>query len=259
MINNLFVLHGVDHKVGTTMVTQSISKIIADEKSEIKVLQISLNGREGAEYVRETPPCIDSMKINIDNKMLSCSDFLRLCRQKENYFMLAGITNEMEERYYYPETTEYLLKEISPEFDLIIADSGNEIDNGLAIGALSNSENNFLVFTQQETILKRYERIKRIYRRMNIDFKHYIINKYCEEDPYNLNYIADRLEIDMESFFKIEAGNYARQAEMDYKTLIEYKNDKYSKDILKIANEILINRGIAPIEEKRKRKWKSFI
>lgn len=258
MLRNLFVFHGVDHKVGTTMLTQSIAKLIADENREIRILQISLNGREGAEYVRETPPCIDTLKISIDNKMINGSDFLRLCKQKENYYMLAGITNELEERFYYPETAEYLLQEVAPEFDLILADSGNEIDNGLAIGALCLSENNFLVLTQQETTMKRYERMRRIYAGLNINFPHLIVNKYNQEDPYHLNYIAQRLEIESQAFYTVQSAGYARQAEMDYKTLIEYKNDKYARDILHIANDILGKSGLYEIK-KRKSKWKSFI
>lgn len=240
------------------MLTQSIAKLMADENPEIRILQISLNGREGAEYVRETPPCIDTLKISIDNKMINGSDFLRLCKQKENYYMLAGITNELEERFYYPETAEYLLKEIAPEFDLIFADSGNEIDNGLAIGALSLSENNFLILTQQETMMKRYERMRRIYNGLHINFPYFIVNKYNQDDPYDLNYIARRMEMENQAFYTVQSAGYARQAEIDYKTLLAYKNDKYARDILQIANDILDRSGFPEIK-KRKSKWKSFI
>ena len=259
MINNLFVFHGVDHKVGTTMIAQSVAEIIANENKSLKVLFISLNGRESTEYVREAPISIDSMKMHIDNKIINSAEFLRSCKHSENFYMLAGVSNEIEERYYYPDTSRYLLETVAPEFDIIITDSGNEIDNGLAIGALSISKEIFLVITQQESILRRYERLKGIYDELGINITTYVVNKYYDQDPYTLDYIADRMQIDKQCISRVESTGYSRQAEIDYKTLIEYKNDKYTRDVTEITNRILKKSGYAEIKRQRKNKWKSFI
>lgn len=259
MINNLYVFHGVDHKVGTTMISQSIAEIIANENKNLRVLFLSLNGRESTEYVKEVPISIDSIKMHIDNKMINGKDFLRSCKKTENFFMLAGISNEIEERFYYPDMSKYLLETVSPEFDIMIVDSGNEIDNGLAIGAIMNSKDTLLVLTQQESILRRYERIENIYTEMGIHIMTFIINKFYDQDPFSLDYIADRLKIDKSNLIKVESTGYSRKAEIDYKTLIEYKNDKYNHDITNIANQILIKSGFNEIQKQRKSLWKSFI
>lgn len=259
MINNLFVFHGVDHKVGTTMVAQSVAEMITSQNKNLKVLFISLNGRESTEYVREAPITIDAIKMHIDNKMISCPDFLRSSKYFDNFHILAGISNEIEERYYYPETARYLLETVTPEFDVVITDSGNEIDNGLAIGALTISKNIYLILTQQESILRRFERLKGIYEELGISFNTFVINKYYDQDPYSIEYIADRIQIEKGCILRVESTGYSRQAEIDYKTLIEYKNDKYTRDIINISNNILNKSGFSEIKRQRKKKWKSFI
>lgn len=258
-MEKLFVFHGVDHKVGTTMISQSVAEHISNSYPDLKVLFMTLNGRESAEYVRETPQTIEGIKIHIDNKILDNETFKRSCKKTESLYMLAGILNESEERFYYPDTVRYLLDSVIPEFNIIIIDSGNEIDNGLAFGSLVSTNNRFLLISQQESVIKRWEKLRTIYEKLGISFENYIINKYYEEDPYGLSYIADRLELSKSSLVKVEGVHYARRAEMDYKTLLEYRNDKYNENIEEISNLILNRIGRAINKKQRKNKWISFI
>lgn len=257
-MKNLFVIHGVDHKVGTTMIGQSMAEYLANECKELKVLFITLNGRESAEYVNEAPESIEGIKNHIDSKMIDNIDFERLCRKKENFYMMSGIKNEEEQRNYYPHMATYLLETVTSSFDIVIADSGNELDNGLAIGALSSSVNRFLLMTQQESVLSRWEKNKGVYEKLGIYFDNYIINKYYEQDPYGIPYISKRLGIPEEQFTKVESAGYGRQAEMEYKTLMEYKGQKYIQNIGLICQVVLDRLGI-PVKKTRKTKWKSFI
>lgn len=259
MLHNLFSFHGADHKVGTTMIAQSVAEIISVSHPNVKILFIAMNGRESTEYIREAPVSIDSMKFHIDNKMISGEDFLKTCTHKGNFYIMAGITTETEERYYHPEMAKYLLEEVAPEFDLVIADCGNELDNGLAVGTLSVSEEVFLVATQQESVIRRYEKNRMVLNDLGIEISVFIINKYYEQDPYGLPYLASRLEFEKEKFLKVETGSYSRQAEIDGKTLLEYKNEAYRLDIIAIANDILNKNGFTEIKRQRKSRWKSFI
>lgn len=241
------------------MIAQSVAEIISDSLPNLKILLIAMNGRESTEYIRETPVSIDTMKFHIDNKMITGEDFLRTCTHKGNLYIMAGISNEMEERYYHPEMAKYLLEEVAPEFDLVFADCGNELDNGLAVGTLSVSEEVFLVVSQQESVIRRYEKNRKILGDLGIGISILIINNYYEQDPFGLPYISSRLDIEKEKLLKIETADYSRQAEIDYKTLLEFKNEGYRKDILALANNILNKSGIKEIQRQRKSRWKSFI
>lgn len=258
-MENIIVFHGVDHKVGTTMISQSVAEFLASMYKELKVLFVTLNGREGAEYVNEVPETVEGLKDHIDSRMISHVDFYKVCNKKDNFYMLGGIKNEVEERYYYPDTADYLLTSIRDKFDIIIADSGNQLDNGLAMGALNATSNKFLVLTQQETIISRWEKMKGIYEQMNIFFCDYIVNKFYLEDPYSVDYIAERLKIERDKFKVVEFAGYGREAEIDGQTLLEYKNSKYIESIEEIANLILSKMDIPIIKNRRKHKWKNFI
>lgn len=259
MVHNLFTFHGTDHKVGTTMTAQTVAETISSNHTNLKILLIAMNGRASAEYIREEPVSIDSMKFHIDNRMIRGEDFLKACTHKGNFYIMAGITNETEARYYHPDMAKYLLEEIAPEFDLVIADCGNELDNGLTVGALAVSEEIFLVITQQESAIRRYEKNRKLLDELGIGISAFVINKYYEQDPFGLSYIADRLEIEKDKFFKVISAGYSRQAEIDYRTLLEYKNDAYQMDIIALTNSILNKAGIAEIQRQRKSRWKSFI
>lgn len=259
MIHNLYCFHGSDHKVGTTMISQSVAETIASNVPGMKLLLISMNGKESAEYVKEPPISIDEMKYHIDNKMISGSDFIKTCTHKGNFYMMGGVSNELEARYYYPDMAKYLLEEVSPEFDLVIADCGNELDNGLAIGALSVAEEIMMVATQQETAIRRFEKNRRVMDNLGVHISACIINKYLEQDPFGLNYLSDRIQIRKERVWKLESSAYSRQAEIDCKTLLEYKNDAFKKDVIAVSNYILNKIGFAEINRQRKNRWKSFI
>lgn len=234
------------------MIAQSVSEIISRENRELKVLFASLNGRESIEYVREAPPFIDSLKMHLDNHMINEQDFLKTCQYSENLYRLAGLSNEQEERYYFPDTTRYLLETVASEFDIIIVDSGNKIDNGLAVGALSVAKEVLLVLTQQETALRRFEKTKEIYAGLGFQLSTYIINKYQDMDPYSIKYIKERLDIPEHSIYNVESAGYSRQAEIDNKTLMEYRNDKFTQDIINIANYILLESGYREIKKRGK-------
>ncbi|MBF0980174.1 MAG: hypothetical protein HXK71_02450 [Clostridiales bacterium] len=259
-MSNFYVFHGIDHKVGVTMVAQSIAEIIASYKKGMNVLFLALNGRLNAEYVKEEVHSIDDFKVELDSKIFTVTDFMRKCRQKDNFYMMAGVANEEEERLYFPSVVEYLLGELKDKFDVIIADTGSTLDNGLALGALLMADCNYLITTQQESALTRLEKQRDIFDKSDISFDAVVVNKFYEKDPHSLGYIRSRMGLDKERISKISMADYERQAEMNHCTLMEFNNSDYEKDILNVANEILLDIGGEGIRKRsRGLRWKSFI
>lgn len=258
-MNRMFVFHGVDAKVGTTMISQSVSEMIADNNREIKVMMVSLSGRSGTEYVTRVGESIEAIKIYLDNRVLSKKELLKTCKRTENLYQLGGVDSIGESRHYFPEASSYFLETMKEEFDVIIVDSGNDLDNGLAVGALELINDRFLVLTQQESMIRRYEKIVPLYSRLNISFDRKILNKYSDSDPYSVGYIAERLGFNLREMIKVGAVSCGRQAEMDYRTLISYNNEIYNRDITDLSNIILTECCLEPIQFRRKKKWKAFI
>lgn len=259
-MNNVFVIHGVDHKVGTTMLSQSIAETISSSYSSKKILLLFLNGRKSTDYIKEEAGSIENIKLRIDNMMIDGTEIESFCLKKRNLFIMAGISKIEDERFYFPENAEYLLSKIEKDFDIIIIDSGNNLDNGLAIGALKYTENRILVITQLETALKRFDEMLPIYTKLNLSFKRYLINKYYENDPYDQDYISKRIQVEDKLIFYINQNNNYRQAEASCRSLLEFKDENYTKDIFKISNWILECMGLERIQNiKRNKKWINFI
>lgn len=258
-MSDMYAFHGADAKTGTTMITQSVAEFIAHNLKDIKIMMVSLHGRPGTEYVDRVGESIEGIKLHLGNKLLDSRKVIEECRRSNNFYMLGGVESIGQARSYHPDMAAYLLESMENEFDLILADTGNEIDNGLAVGALEYIEEKYCIITQQESILRRYERIRPVYERLGVIFSSYIVNKYNERDPCDLRYIGERLSLSSEKLMKVEASGYERQAELDHRTLLSYKSGEYCRDIRLIANRILENAQIDLIHAERKRKWMPFI
>lgn len=259
-MSSICAFHGVDHKVGVTMIAQSVAESIATCRPDIDVLFISLNGRKSAEYVRESVRCIDEFKPQIDSKMIVPTELVQKCRHKGNLHILAGVKQEEEGRYYFPEGIKYLISSLKPLFPIIIADTGSELDSGLAIGGLLCSSENYLVLTQQETSLDRFDKKRRVLETAKIDFPFLVVNKHMDNDPHSMGYMERRTEYEKSNLFKVAMTGYDRDAELHRCSLLEFKSGGYRNDIALIANHILGNAGIPEGESRGgKKKWRGLI
>lgn len=256
----VFAFHGAEYKVGSTMLTQSIAQMIANGKKDKKVLLLFLNGRRSTDYCREDPESIEAVRASIDNKMLTLEEFMRTCHQSENLYMLAGVCRLFEQRLYGPQMSEYLIDLVREAFDLILIDCGNELDNGLALGALRRSDVRLLVVTQQESVLARYEALRSTYEMLKISYQKIIVNKYIQDDPHDEAYLARRLHRHRKDMVAVLLAKYARQAEIDYRTLLEYNEAGFRDGIREAARIILEESGMgSELNAKAGWRWKSFI
>jgi hypothetical protein len=253
-----FIFHGVDGKVGTTMVAQSAAEVLAELFPEKSTLFLALNGRRSTEYVREEAESLDKLKSRIESRMLAEEELAAHCANIRNLFILGGINNEEEERYYMPELASQLIALAERRFDFTVVDSGSRLDNGLAFGALSSSPRRFLVMTQQETLLARWEERKGLYEKLSVAPEAYILNHYMEKDIYPLEYVARRLGSGREKFHKIAFSYGGRRAEIERKTL-RVTEDAFAKDIVRLVDHITLGAAGRSEAGKRRRKWKSFI
>lgn len=257
-MNCMFAFHGVDHKVGTTMLTQSVAEMISEYNKELRVMLLHLNGRPGLEYASSIGETVEGIKLYLDNHLLQNGEWIPSCKKSDNLYQLGGIKSVGLSRHFSPASAAYLLDVIADEFDLILVDAGNDLDNGLAVGALEGISNRYCILTQQESMLKRYEENKTLYEQLGFSFSGIIVNKFHKQDPYSLDYMAKRLDFELEKLEKVELTNKDRQAEMEYRTLISFGDSNYNADILLIANHLLTQCNLTPIQSKRTSKWKLF-
>lgn len=258
--NKVFAFHGAEYKVGSTMLTQSVAQMIAGGKKDVKVLLLFLNGRRSTDYCREDPESIEAVRASIDNKMLTLAEFMQICYRSDNLYMLAGVRRLFEQRFYGPQMSEYIIKLVRDSFDLILIDCGNELDNGLALGALRSADTRLLVLTQQESVLARYEALRSTYEMLKLTYQKIIVNKYIQDDPHDEAYLARRLQRHKKDMIAVLLAKYARQAEIDYRTLLDYNESGFREGVRAAAEAVLEEAGLDPaLGAKAGRRWKSFI
>lgn len=256
----VFAFHGAERKVGVTMIAQSIAEKIANDCEQLEVLLLVLNGRTNHQYFDKEVKSITEYKLQLESKLLNGKDLARDCRYKGNLHVLAGPRDEFEYRYYFPEEITYLMECIKSEFDVIIIDTGDSIDCGLAVGGLAAAENKYMIVTQDETSLERYQRLHHIYEQMGLGFECLVINKYVPQDIYSKGYIGERLEYSKERLISLETSSKGRQAEREKNSFYELHDEVWCQGIKFITDNILNACGINSLKKQRKSKvWKSFL
>jgi hypothetical protein len=257
-MSEYYIFHGVDNKVGTTMTALSVAEAAAEKLPDRKVAFLAMNGRESTEYAREGAESVDALKSRLESRLLGEEELTERCLRVKNLFMLGGVANEEEERYYTPESASCLLDVAGRAFDVIVVDSGNRLDNGLAFGALLYDTNRFLVLTQQETALSRWERRRALYEKLCVAPKAYILNNYIEKDVYPADYVARRLA-EERRFHCLRFTRDGRQAEIERKTLWASASEGFADDVADLASAIIDDYPAEPAARRRRKRWKSFI
>lgn len=258
-MSNVYVFHGADSKAGTTMVCQSVAEYIASNNKHIKVMLISMHGRPGTDYADRVGESIEGIRLHLDNKLLNAEKLIEECKWTDNLHIIGGIESIEQVRNYRPDMAAYLLDSLAGAFDLILVDAGNDIDNALAVGALEQIKERYCIITQQESMLKRYEKKEPLFERLGISFSSYIVNKHTSSDIYDLRYIEKRLNLTPERLVKVGMSGYERLAESERRTLLHYKSEEFCNDIHNLSNRVLYKARMTPIKDGRKKRWMPFI
>ena len=154
-MGKVHAFHGAERKSGVTMLSQSVAEYIAKAFPESEVLFVSLSGRSNIQYLQEKMPSIDSYRSRMESGIPLSKEDLQKTTYLDNLYIISGIQQEAEARFYMPELAQRLLSDLRNEFDVIIADTGSELDNGLAVGCLSTAEKIYLLLSQNEADLRR--------------------------------------------------------------------------------------------------------
>jgi Flp pilus assembly CpaE family ATPase len=255
----IVVFAGVDGKAGTTMIAQSVAEWITEHLEDRSVLLLSLHGRPGTNYIDQKTPCLDEIRIPLENNLLNKQDLIAASKRNKKLYQIGGVASLLDRRRFSVDIVSRLLRLLKDDFDLIIIDAGNEMDDGLTIGALQNASCFFCIVAQQESYLDQFTVLADIYKQLEVEVSSIIVNQFEPKDSYGLPYIAKRLDIDPTSLIPVMADRNGRMAEKKKQTLLHCGEKQYSLDIATVAMSVLEHCGISQEPAKRRKGWKSFI
>ncbi len=252
-------LHGGDHKVGVTMLSQCIAEHLAEHMEEKPVIDVALHGDFGGDYCNAAVASIEGMRSYLEQKVLNCREMLRDCKIEEQLYLLRGVSQPEQRRMYQPEISQYLMEQLRNEMAFVVADTGSEADNGLAVGALRAAEFRCLVLTQQESMVGHWEKNRNLYRRLGIDFQLILVNRYLPEAPYTKEYLAERLEFPADHILTVSDSPYGLQADGEKKSLLKYKDERFRQGIRQLCQRLAEYAGLDYPGERRRKWWKNSI
>lgn len=251
--------HGGDHKSGVTMLTQCVGEHLTEHLEEESVIQAGLQGNPGGDYCKSTVPSVEAVRSYLEQNLLNAQELLRDCKVKERQYLIRGIERPEQQRLYHPKLAQYLVGQLKEQAQFILCDTGSELDNGLAIGGLQSADLRCLVLTQQESSLSRWERHQNLYRRLGIDFQMVIINRYLPEASFTKEYIAERLGFPVDRILTVSDSPYGLRADGEKKSLLQYKDERVRQGIRSVCERLAERCGVDYPEERRLKRWKSFI
>ena len=251
--------HGGDHKTGVTMLTQCLAEHMTEHLEEMNLIQVNLQGNPGGDYCSVPVRSIEELKSYLEQNLIHPQEVLRDCKVENRHYMMRGIINPEQVRMYHPRMAHCLIEQLKEQTEFVMIDTGSEIDNGLAIGGLQAAAVRCLILTQQESVLAHWERQQNLYRRLGIDFHMLIINRYLPESAYTKEYIADRLSFPVDRIMTVTDSPYGLRADGEKKSLLRYKDERIRQGIRGVCERLAERCGIDYPEEKRWKRWKSFI
>lgn len=253
--SKIIVFYGADDKVGVTMVCQSIGSYVANAVKTEKVLLLHLDGKPGMDYTEDSAYGLDEIKVRLESDVLTRQELIDACKKDGNLYNLKGTTNLLERKTYQPDIVEKLLRLVEGYFDLILVDSGSNIDMGLSIGSLEATDHLVLVTTQQQSSLNSYKCKKQVFDELDIAFTHCIVNKYVEK-----GFLQSESQIGSKLGLKtmvLPLSTYGWQAEIDRRCLLDYKDADYVQSIENMV-KVFSSEGIlnAITFQEKKSFWK---
>lgn len=252
-MDKVFVYYGVDHKCGTSMICQSVAEKIAKEFPALKILIAHTEGRRGTDFVSGVCESMERIRPYLAEGFLDGEEVFSKSKFKGNLYFVAGAEQLDSSNNYHPGMSDVFISTMKSKFDLIFCDSGSEIENGLALGALFMADAVYIVMQQSESALRRFEWLYPLYKKLNVKTAGYLLNKYDKDSPYSMKYLQERLDFIDNEFITIRESQQGKQAEIERCTLNHYNEKTYNVDIINMANRVLKRAGLACIPERKKR------
>ena len=244
-MNKVISFHGSDHKVGTSQISQCTAEVFAKSFPKSSVLLIQADGGPAPNYCNKLRETIEGIRPFLAQEIVNIPDIKEKSFYKDNLYIIGGQNKPGMSEYLTPDMGEILVDALRDEFDLIILDTGSEIEDGFSLGAILASDSVYMVINQSESSLRRYEWYSFLFDHISLDFDSFILNKYNKNSVYEKEYIAERLLIDKAKIITIREDKRGADAEMLNESLISAKASKsFKNDIEKLVKDIANNAGI---------------
>ena len=233
-MDNMRIIWGTDHKVGTTMLAQSYAEKLA-EKNE-NILLLTLSSDPGDAFYAEKAMSIEECRNRLSCGLLTKENIREYAIKGKSFFKLNGLSHPRNMFEFTPSMAGDLIRISSEAFDEVVIDCGTGLDSPLTLAALSFGRKNIFVFSQQESSVRSWQRSSDEISALGIVPDIAVINKFFKGDNNTPGHIAQRTGLSQNIFRTVVESEFGLQAEADRKTILYYGDKQFEKDIKALMN-----------------------
>ena len=149
---------------------------------------------------------------------------------------------------YKPDVAQKLIEHARDEFDYVIVDAGENLNNGLTMGALNVEDKDLItVLNQRESNVKGLEMRLKLLVKMGIEIGKLLMNMYDGTDPYDIKYMSERLGMDKGDIISIPYTYELKECEREHDVLQD-RNKLFHREMSKFIESYYGG----PVREKRR-------
>ena len=239
-MNNVFAFHGVDHKVGTTQIAQCVAELLSKKYPDSSVLLIQGDGGRGSEYCNHVNESIERIRPFLAQSVINTEEIKLKSLYKDNLYIIGGQDKPEFSEYLTPDMAEILIAAVKEVFDFVIIDTGSQIEDSFALGAVLSTDRLYFIINQRESTLRNYEFYSYLYERIDVVPDLIIINCFNKRSLYEKDYIEERLMIDESKILTIRESKQGAKAEINGKSIVSLKPEKaFINDLEEIIKDIV--------------------
>lgn len=230
---------GADHRCGTSMIAQCIAESIASTRRDLEIVLIHTEAKKGDEYTPMINESMDKLRPYLCQKLVDVDELARSSKYHKNLSIVGGAGDYQSSTKYNQEDVSYFLDHCLDKYDIVICDAGSEIEHGLCMGSILSSDDLYIVCTQRESAFRRLETYKALLDKVRGGYDYCIFNMFRRDSAYDLQYCKERLKLQDNQAFIVANSPFGDIAEIQSKSLMNYKSKAFSRDIEKITSRII--------------------
>jgi MinD-like ATPase involved in chromosome partitioning or flagellar assembly len=222
------------------MISQCVAERIAQENSRLNVLLIHAEQSGGTGYSPHVRESMERIRPYLAERLLDINDIIQRSGYRDNLSIIAGTDRPGSSELFHPDMAEFFLGSMAQSFDVVICDSGANMEHGLSLGALFGSDSIYMVFEQKENAFRHYEWLLPLYKKLGLNISGYVMNRFTANSAYTREYVKKRLRTSRDRLFTVRESDFGILAEIEEKSLLSYRDPGFTKDVDILAKDILM-------------------
>ncbi|MGF7033426.1 cellulose biosynthesis protein BcsQ [Paenibacillus mucilaginosus] len=227
---NVCSVLGTHPQVGTTMITLSMAKQMAEAGQKVGVLGLNQFNSGKVYYENYVGNTLDEMYTQIADRkqILKSSELLNYMHFDEDrkYHYLAGNQDFAKRGYFQSEDIEHLISMAAEQFDVVLLDVGFSPCNNLTLQGLFKSDTKLLVGSQQPISAIMWQQMNNdILNLLSISADEFllVVNRYNADFPMDTKALQNLMNVPTIGAIP-DLGIDGTICEMEKKLLVESRN-----------------------------------